>query len=38
MTAVAQGAQRGIWRRMKDFLTFAGVDPASRHAANLERA
>jgi hypothetical protein len=24
--------------RMKDFLTFAGVDPASRHAANPDRA
>ena len=24
--------------RMKDFLTFAGVDPAARHAANPDRA
>jgi hypothetical protein len=24
--------------RMKDFLTFAGVDPASRHAARPDRA
>ncbi len=24
--------------RMKDFLTFAGVDPANRHAANPSRA
>jgi hypothetical protein len=24
--------------RMKDFLTFAGVDPASRHASNPDRA
>jgi hypothetical protein len=24
--------------RMKDFLAFAGVDPATRHAANPDRA
>jgi hypothetical protein len=35
-TPTLTGAGRSF--RMKDFLTFAGVDPASRHAANPDRA
>ena len=35
-TPTLTGAGRSF--RMKDFLTFAGVDPASRHPANPDRA